>query len=177
MVEAQPKAAQAMVQSLFAGVAKGRVADVVDQRQCLGQLRIQPQGAGERAGDLSHFQRMGEAAAEVVRRGVRGQAGQDLGFAGQAAKSACMENTRAVPGKGGAIGMGRLGVRAARQFAALIPSYGYPWGQCGSRFCRLLAHRGAIKDFTSGYTAERDRSAKERHMRVVNHHRVDLKML
>ena len=45
VVEAQAMDLQARVESLFAGVAEGRMADVVDQRQGLGQLRIEAQGA------------------------------------------------------------------------------------------------------------------------------------
>ena len=50
VVEAQAKAAQALVESLFAGVAEGRMADVVRQRQRLGQFLVQPQRARPRCG-------------------------------------------------------------------------------------------------------------------------------
>jgi hypothetical protein len=45
VVEAQAVGFRHFVESLFAGVAEGRMADVVDQRQGLGQFRIQAQGA------------------------------------------------------------------------------------------------------------------------------------
>jgi hypothetical protein len=48
----------------------------------------------------------------VVRRGISGQAGEDLGLAGQAAKGARVQDAGGIAGKRSAIGMGRFGVRA-----------------------------------------------------------------
>ena len=111
-----------MVERLFAGVTEGRMADVVDQGERLGQIRIQAQGRGHGARDLRHFKRVREAAAEVVSGGIAGQAGEDLRFAGQAAKGARVQNARAVPGKWSAVGMRRLGVRAKAKFT--VPADG-----------------------------------------------------
>ena len=115
-------------EGFFAGVAEGRVADVVDQGQCLGQLGVQPQGHGQGARDLGDLQGVGEAAAEVVRQGVRGQAGEDLGLAGQAAKGARVQNARGVAGESSAVGMRGLEVRAAGQIAVCVSANSNPWG-------------------------------------------------
>ena len=62
----RPWLGQGAVEGLFAGVAEGRMADVVDQREGFGELHVQPQGCGQRARDLRHFQGVRQAAAEVV---------------------------------------------------------------------------------------------------------------
>jgi hypothetical protein len=103
------------------------MADVVGQRQRLGQFRIQPQRRGQRAA-------IWVTSSVCVRRLRKwsegefgGQPGEDLGLAGQAAKGARVQNAGGVAGKGSAIGMRRLGVRAAGQFA--IPADGNPRGE------------------------------------------------
>ena len=78
------------------------------QGKSLGKLLIQSQGAGEGAGDLRHLQRMGKTAAKMVTWRIVGQAGEDLGFAGETAKSACVQDARGIPRKRCAIGMRRL---------------------------------------------------------------------
>ncbi len=47
------------------------MADVVRQRQRLSQFRIQAEGRGQGARDLRDFKRVGQAAAEVVRRATQ----------------------------------------------------------------------------------------------------------
>jgi hypothetical protein len=126
-----PCAAKAVVESLFAGVAEGRMADIVGQRKSLGEFRIQSQGRGESAGDLGYFERVGEAAAEVVGWRFGGQAGEDLGFARQSAKGARVQNAGGIAGKGSAIGVGRLSVCAKAKFA--VPADGNSRGKFGRR--------------------------------------------
>ena len=58
--------AQAGVERPLAGMAERRMAEVVGERQRLGQILIEPQLAGERAGDLGHFQGVGQAGAVVI---------------------------------------------------------------------------------------------------------------
>ena len=111
------------------------MADVVGQCERLGQFGIQPQRLGHGAGDLGHFQSVREAAAEVVRRGVGGQAGEDLGLAGQAAKGARVQNAGRVAGKRRAVGMRRLEARAAHQLAVPVRADGNPRGQCVAGPC------------------------------------------
>ena len=50
VVEAEPVGAQSAVEGLFSGVAKGRMADVVDQRESFGQLGIEAESGGQRCG-------------------------------------------------------------------------------------------------------------------------------
>ena len=47
-------------------MAERRVAEVVGQRQRLGQVLVEPELAGQRAGDLGDFQRMGQPGAVVI---------------------------------------------------------------------------------------------------------------
>ncbi len=47
------------VERILACVTEGRVAEVVRQRDGLGQVLVQREHAGERAGDLRHFRGSG----------------------------------------------------------------------------------------------------------------------
>ena len=61
------KAARAQpVQRPLPRVAEGRVPQIMAQGDGLGQILVQAQGAGYRAGDLGDFQRVGQAGAVVV---------------------------------------------------------------------------------------------------------------
>ena len=165
VVEAEAVGLERGVEGFFAGVAKGRVADVVDQGEGFSELRIEAEGAGQGARDLGDFKRVGEAAAEVVAGRVAGQAGEDLGFAGEAAEGAGVQDAGGVAGKGSAVGMGRLGVDAAGQIA-VRDRRRRRWragsGMEDSSFTPIflsmmnLAACGAHWVFTSGYTAEGD---------------------
>ena len=99
VVETEAILAQCGIESLFAGVAKGGMTDVVGKGESLGEFWVQAQGGGERAGDLGHFEGMGEAAAEVVAGQIAREAGEDLGFSGQTAKGAGVKNAGAVAGE------------------------------------------------------------------------------
>ena len=57
---------EALVERALAGMAERRMAEIVRQRQRLGQILVEPQRAGERARDLRHFQRVGEPGAVMV---------------------------------------------------------------------------------------------------------------
>jgi len=54
------------IERFLAGVAERRVAEVVGERDRLGQLGIETGARGRGAGDLTDLQRMGESGAEVV---------------------------------------------------------------------------------------------------------------
>ena len=58
--------AQGCVERALAGVAERRMAEIVRQRQRLGEVLVEAERARQRAGDLRHFQRMGEPRAVVV---------------------------------------------------------------------------------------------------------------
>ena len=87
-------------QLVLAGVAERRMAQVVRQSHGLGQVRIQLQRRGHRAGDLRHLQRVGQAGAVVVAL-VRHE---HLGLFLQAAKSGGVDDAVAVAGEGRARG-------------------------------------------------------------------------
>jgi hypothetical protein len=57
---------EALIERALAGVAERRMPEVVGERQRLGQILVEPERAGERAGDLLDLERMGEAGAEMV---------------------------------------------------------------------------------------------------------------
>ena len=62
-------ARETLSQSGLASVAEGRVPQIVAERDGLSQVLVQPERPRDGAGDLRHFQRMGEARAEVVALG------------------------------------------------------------------------------------------------------------
>ena len=91
------------VQRVFPGMAEGRVAEVMRQRHRLGQVFVYTQGAGQAAGDLGHFQGMGQAGAIIIAFMFH----KDLGLVLQAAEGGGMDDAVAVPaiaGAGGAFG-------------------------------------------------------------------------
>ncbi len=120
VVETEAVLSQCGIQGLFTGVAKGGMTDVVRQGEGLGEFGIQAQGCGESAGDLGNFEGVGEPAAEVVCRQVVGEAREDLGFSGQPAKGASMENAGGVACEGRTIGMRRLGMSAGGEIAISV---------------------------------------------------------
>ena len=70
MLEAAAAAlAQRRVQRLLAGVAEGRVAEVVAEPDRLGQVLVEAERAGDGAGDPAGLQRVGEPGAVVVALG------------------------------------------------------------------------------------------------------------
>ncbi len=58
--------AQGFVERALAGMAERRMAEIVRQRQRLGEVLVEPERARQRAGDLRDFERMGEPGAVVV---------------------------------------------------------------------------------------------------------------
>ena len=61
---------QRAVERLLAGVAEGRMAEVVAEPDRLGQVLVQPQRARDRARDPAGLERVGEPGAVVVALGV-----------------------------------------------------------------------------------------------------------
>ncbi len=113
VIEEESMLAHGGVESFFSGVAEGRVADVVDQREGLGEIDVEAEGSGDGAGDLRDFERVGEAVAEVV--GVA--AGEDLRFGFEAAEGAGMDDAVAVALEVVAVGMRGSGKRRPRELA------------------------------------------------------------
>jgi hypothetical protein len=115
--------AEGVVEGAFAGMAEGRVADVVNQGEGFDKVLVEAEGGGDGAGDLGDFHGVGEAGAEVVGEGGGfaldicalsggGAVGEDLRLAGQAAESAGMDDAGAVTLERGAVGVGWFGVLA-----------------------------------------------------------------
>ena len=109
VVEVLAVRAHAQIELLFAGVAEGRMADVVREGQRFGEIGIQMQSAGNGAGHLRDFESVREAIAEVI--GIA--RGEDLRFGFEAAESARMDDAVAVARVIVAIGMLRLREAAA----------------------------------------------------------------
>ena len=55
-----------LIQRALARMTKGGVPQVVRQRDGFGQILVQPQRAGDGAGDLGYLQRMGQPGAVMV---------------------------------------------------------------------------------------------------------------
>ncbi len=87
-----PKRPHLAVERLLAGVGEGRMADVVSQRQRLGEIFVQVEHRGRGAGNLRHLDGVGQAVAEMVGKPGR----EHLGFGFQAAEGAGMDNAVAV---------------------------------------------------------------------------------
>src|SRR5579871_5562043 len=109
MVEEVAVRAHSGVESFFAGVAEGGMADVVHQGESFDQVNIEIKLRGDGAGNLRHFDGVSQAIAEVVGKA----AGEDLSFGFQTAKGAGVDDAVAVALEGIAVGMRRLGVAAS----------------------------------------------------------------
>ena len=101
------------VERVLAGMAEGRVAEIVAKRDRFRQVVVEPQGAGERARDLRHLDRMGEAGAEMVALVMD----EHLRLVGEAAEGGRMDDAVAValefgPGRRRRLGDKAPGARA-----------------------------------------------------------------
>ena len=65
MIEAAVRSHQ-LIEHILASVAKRRVAKIMGKRKRLGEIVVEAERAGERAGDLTDLQRMGESGAKMV---------------------------------------------------------------------------------------------------------------
>ena len=104
---------EAFVESALSRMAEGRVPQIMGKRQRLGEILVQPQCAGECAGDLRDLERMGEPRAVMVALVEH----EHLGFVLEPAEGGRMDDAVAVAAKGAAAFAGRLGVQPA---AALL---------------------------------------------------------
>ena len=84
---------QAGIQRPLPGMAERGMAEVMRQRQRLGEVFIQPELAGQRAGDLGHLQRMGQPGAVMIALMEH----EDLGFVLQPAERGGMDDPVAIP--------------------------------------------------------------------------------
>ena len=109
VVEEEAVLAHGGVERFFAGVAEGRMADVVDQGQGFGEIDVEAERSGDGARDLRDFEGVGEAVAEVV--GVA--AGEDLRLGFEAAEGAGVDDAVAIALKVVAVGMRGFGEAAS----------------------------------------------------------------
>src|SRR6201992_4283937 len=107
---------QAAVEGVLAGVAEGRVAEVVAEPDRLGEVLVQPESAGDGAGDPTGLERVAEAGPGVIALGGDG----DLGLVLQPAEGLGVDDPVAVALEGRAqravgLGRGALGRVGARR--------------------------------------------------------------
>src|SRR5262249_15022242 len=57
---------EAAIERALAGMAERGMAEVVGERQRLGQILVEPERARERAGNLRDLQRMGQTGAKMI---------------------------------------------------------------------------------------------------------------
>ena len=89
-------------------MAEGRVAEIMRERQRLGEILVETQFAGDRAGDLRHLDAVGEPGAVEIALVVD----EDLGFVLELAEGAAVDDAVAVALPGRARLRLRLGVQA-----------------------------------------------------------------
>ena len=106
MIERSASQLHLAIEFFLPGVAKWRMADVVRQRQSLGQIVIQSKKGSYRSRHLRHFHRVGQTVTEMVRDPGR----EDLGLVFQTAKRSGMHDAIAVSLEVIAIGMRELGI-------------------------------------------------------------------
>jgi hypothetical protein len=116
VVEPQAVLLEAAVERTLAGVAEGRVADVVDEGEGFREIFVQPERFRDLASDLRDFHGVREARTEVV----GGARGEDLGFSGKAPKSARLDNAFPVALEGGAVRVRRDGVVAQEESVVAV---------------------------------------------------------
>ena len=100
---------EAVVERALAGMAERRMAEIVGQRQRLGEILVQSERAGERARHLRHFERVGEPRAVMVAFVEH----EHLGLVLEAAEGGRMDDAVAVAAEGAAAFAGRLGMQPA----------------------------------------------------------------
>ena len=89
---------QALVEGALAGMAERRVAEIVGERQRFGEVLVEPQRAGESAGNLRDLERVGEPGAVMVALVEY----EHLSLVLEAAKGRRMDDAIAVAAKGAA---------------------------------------------------------------------------
>ena len=98
------------VERVLAGMPERRVAEIVAKRDRFREIVVEPQGASERARDLRHLDRVGEAGAEMVALVID----EHLRLVGETAEGGRMDDAVAVALEVGPRRRGRLGDKARR---------------------------------------------------------------
>jgi len=97
------------IELALARMTEGRVSEIVAQGQGLGQILVQPECAGDGAGDLGDLDRMGKAGAVMIALVID----EDLGLVLETAKGRGMDDAVAVALEGSTGRRFRLRVQAA----------------------------------------------------------------
>ncbi len=92
VIEAAAVDAHQLIEFSFAGMAKGRVANIVHQGERFNEFRVDAQCGGHGAGDLRDFERVGQPIAKMI-----GETGaEDLRFCFQTPERAGVDDAVAV---------------------------------------------------------------------------------
>ncbi len=97
MIEAAERR-EAGIERALAGMAEWRVAEIVSERQRLGEVFVEREPAGERARDLRHFKCMGQPGPVMVAFVEH----EDLGLVLEPAERGGMDDAVAVAAEGAA---------------------------------------------------------------------------
>ena len=131
VVEAAAVAAQAAVESALSRVAKGRMADIVNQCERFGEIFVEAERAGGSACYLGDLNGMGQAASEVV----GSAAGEHLRLTSQTAEGARLHDALAITLEGRARGAERRRVDTGQKRIARISGDRAPMEiDCHSQF-------------------------------------------
>ena len=106
---------EARGQGVLAGVAERRVAEIVAESGGLGEILVEAQIPGDRAGDLGHLDGVGQPGSKMVALLVH----EHLGLVRQAPESGGMDDAVAVALIGGARGRGGLGEQPPARFLGI----------------------------------------------------------
>ncbi len=119
------RAFEAFVERALAGVAEGRMAEIVRQRGGLRQVLVEPERARQRAGDLHHFQRVGEPRAVMVALVID----EHLRLVRQAAEGGGMDDAVAIAAEVVTRGRRRLRAQPAAAFGRIGGVNGARYGR------------------------------------------------
>jgi hypothetical protein len=115
----------------LAGMAEGRMAEVVSERQCLREVLIEAERPCQRPRDLRDFKRVGEPRPKMVAFVKY----EDLSFVRKTPESGRMNDAIAIATECAASGAGSLGMKPA----AALSRIGRVWGtraQCCNNHSR-----------------------------------------
>ena len=106
---------EAGIERALAGMAERRMAEIVGERQRLGEVFVETEPAGERARYLGHFERMREPRAVMIAL----VEDEDLGLVLEAAERGRMDDAVAVAAEGAAALARGLGMEPAAAMARI----------------------------------------------------------
>src|SRR6185503_12620700 len=97
-------------------MAKGRMAQIMSQGNCLGQVFIQGESARNCPADRSYFDRMSQPGPQMIAGAIQ----ENLRLIFQSPKRARVDDARPVPLKFGPERVARLGVLPPSGFAGFL---------------------------------------------------------